>query len=107
LAASAFAHAAAVTGPDVTVQYGDLSLNRPDDAERLLERIAAATHSICAPIDHGDLASRRNRDRCQDQLVAAAVGKVNHPALTAAYEHSRQGNARVAGAGKQPNPARG
>jgi UrcA family protein len=103
----AFTQAAAATGPDVAVRYGDLSLNRPDDAAQLLDRIAAASHDVCAPLDHGDIASRRNRARCQDQLIAAAVGKVNHPALTAAYEQSRQVNARVAGAGKRSNPARG
>jgi len=90
------AQAAAVVGPDATVRFDDLTLSDPGDAERLLSRIRDAAAGVCAPLDHGDITSRRHRDRCQGELVNVAVNKVNHPQLYAVYSRHARATARIA-----------
>jgi UrcA family protein len=85
----ATAVAAGVTGRDVTIQYSELAINTTQGAEQLLNRIRAAAASVCAPLNHGDIASRARRDACQDKLVAAGVAKVNRPQLFAVYDRER------------------
>jgi UrcA family protein len=82
-------HAGEVTGPDVTVRYGDLAIDTEPGARKLLQRIESAAQRICAPLDHGDLASRANEMRCRAELTAAAVDKVKHPMLQAAFDAAR------------------
>ena len=77
-------------GPDVTVRYADLDVDSAQGAAMLLKRIERAAGHICAALDHGDLASRANRDSCSNKLTADTVAKVNRPALAAAYEHVRR-----------------
>src|SRR5678815_2488637 len=65
--------AGAVTAPDVTVRYADLDVDTVPGATQLLQRIESAADRVCARLDHGDLASRGNRARCEQKLTAAAV----------------------------------
>lgn len=85
------AAAGALTAPDVAVRYADLDIGSVAGATQLLQRIEAAADQVCARLDHGDLASRANRDRCEQKLTAAAVAKVNHPVLAQVYESARHG----------------
>ena len=65
-------------------------------ATQLLTRIEVAANSVCARLDHGDVASRANRQRCEQKLTAAAVAKVNHPVLAQVYESAHRTAPRVA-----------
>jgi UrcA family protein len=88
--------AGAVTGPDITVRYADLDVDTVPGATQLLQRIESAADRVCARLDHGDLASRGNRERCEQKLTAAAVARVNHPVLAQVYETAHRAAPRVA-----------
>lgn len=81
--------AAGAYGPDVTVGYADINVDTVEGATVLLTRIKAAATRVCAPLDHGDLASRATRDACRGKLTAAAVAQMDRPVLKAVYESSR------------------
>jgi UrcA family protein len=87
LAAPAFA--GGFHGPDVAVRYSDLDVDTVEGATTLLKRINAAAKSVCAPLDHGSLASKAQRDACQGKLTAAAVARVDRPVLLAVYESTQ------------------
>lgn len=94
------AHAGDVTGRDVTVQYDDLDVGTEPGARNLLGRIEKAAVRICAPLDHGTLASLANEVKCRGEVTAAAVSKVNHPMLQAAYDRARGVRPSVASLGR-------
>ena len=83
------AMAANAVGPDMTVSYADLDVDSAQGASTLLKRIERAAGRVCAPLDHGDLLSRANRENCFNKVTAATVQQVNRPALAAAYESVR------------------
>lgn len=85
---AAEANAGEVVGPDIPVRYGDLSIETEQGATQLLRRIELSARRVCAPLDHGDLASRLNESDCRQKVTAAAVAKVNHPMVQAAYRSS-------------------
>jgi UrcA family protein len=89
-ALSAPALASNAVGPDVTVRFADLDVDSAQGATLLLKRIETAAQHVCAALDHGDLASRANRTNCFNKVTAAAVAKVNRPAVAAAYENVRR-----------------
>src|SRR5689334_17633393 len=64
------AMAGAVTAPDVAVRYNDLDVDTVSGATQLLQRIESAADRVCARLDHGDLASRGNVQRCEQKLTA-------------------------------------
>lgn len=74
-----------LVGPDITVQYDGLAIETEQGAAQLLKRIEGAAGRVCARLDHGSLASRRNAQTCSWKLTADAVNKVNHPMLLAMY----------------------
>jgi UrcA family protein len=84
-----------ITGRDVAVKYADLDVDTVDGATRLLQRIEAAADRVCAPLDHGDLASRRSRDACERKLTSNAVARVDSPALASVYQSARRDASRV------------
>lgn len=103
LAIAAFAVAIAtptlagnLTGPDVVVRYSDLNLDSVDGATTLLKRIRVAADNVCAPLDHGDIASRANVDKCNAKLTDAAVTKVNHPVVASVYKAAHRNVSSVA-----------
>jgi UrcA family protein len=79
------ASATDLVGPDVAVQYKSVAIESERGASQLLKRIEAAADRVCARLDHGSLASRRNAASCGQMLTADAVRKVNHPMLLAVY----------------------
>jgi UrcA family protein len=93
---SAPANADVLVGPDITVRYENRNLNTEQGASRLLKRIEAAAATVCARLDHGSLASRRNALNCGRKLTADAVGKVNHPMLLAVYTSAGRASPPVA-----------
>lgn len=95
LPGAATALASDVTGRDVAVGYADLDAGTVDGATRLLQRIEVAAGRVCAPLDHGDLASRTRRQACEQKLTADAVTRVNTPALVAVYQSARRDAPRV------------
>lgn len=95
LSLAAAASASGITGPDVTVRYADLDVDTVDGATLLLKRIESASGRVCSPLDHGDLASRGRREACEQKLIAAAVSRVNSPALATVYQSVRRDAPRV------------
>ena len=85
-----------LTGPDVTVQYSDLDIDTVGGATALLKRIRFAADSVCSPLNHGDIASRANVDKCNAKLTDAAVTKVNHPVLASVYKSTHRNASSVA-----------
>jgi len=83
---AAATNAGGFVGPDVAVTYEVRSLGTEQGATQLLQRIEGAAQRICAPLDHGTPNSRNNAKGCRQQVTAAAVSKVNHPMLQAAYD---------------------
>lgn len=88
--------AGAVTGPDVAVRYADIDVDTVAGATQLLQRIEVAADRVCARLDHGDLASRANRERCEQKLIGAAVSKVNQPVLVQVYQSVHRTAPRMA-----------
>jgi UrcA family protein len=88
--------AGGLTGPDVVVRYSDLNLDSVDGATALLKRIKVAADSVCSPLNHGDIASRANVDRCNAKLTDAAVTKVNHPVVASVYKSTHRNTSSVA-----------
>lgn len=83
---AAATNAGDLVGPDITVRYGDIAIETAQGATKALRRIDRAAQRVCAPIDHGTLDSRANAKACRQAVTAAAVSKVNHPMLQAAYD---------------------
>lgn len=83
------ANAYTLVGPDIVVSYSDLAIETEQGATTLLRRIETAAKRICAPLDYGTGDSRANVKACREKATAAAVRKVNHPMLQAAYNLSK------------------
>ncbi len=66
----------------VTVKYGDLNLDRREDASKLLARIRAAARKVC-----GEQSERLDLQHawqvCYEGSINAAVATVDSPVLTA------------------------
>jgi len=95
LSIASTAVAAGITGRDVSVTYSAVDAGRVDGAILLLRRIEAASARVCAPLDHGDLASRSRRLACERQLTADAVTRVGSPVLADVYRSARRDSSRV------------
>lgn len=78
-----------VVGPDVAVHYSADVIAKERGAANLLRRIESAARRVCAPLDHGDVASRANAKECIAKVTDAAVQQVNHPMLLAMYNSKR------------------
>jgi UrcA family protein len=96
LGAAAPVLAGDLTGPNVVVRYSDLNLDSVDGATALLNRIQFAAGRVCAPLNHGDLPSRANVEKCNAKLTDAAVTKVNHPVVASVYKSAHRNASSVA-----------
>jgi UrcA family protein len=70
---------------ELAVNYSDLDLSRTEGAKVLYQRLVHAARITCSP----DKVSLENQERyyeCIHSAVAAAVAKVDRPALTAYYQ---------------------
>jgi len=74
----------------VAVSYADLNLASPQDANKLLRRIADAAVQVCGDPDlASDLIARGHMRRCISAAVARAVDTVASEKLTLIYSQSR------------------
>jgi UrcA family protein len=70
------------------VAYGDLNLESKPGARALYARLRNGAEDVCASLEGRDLMFRRLWQNCFDQAVAAAVVKVDRPALTSLHNQS-------------------
>jgi UrcA family protein len=70
----------------VQVKYADLDVNTAAGAKVLYQRINRAADQVCEYPETRNLAVLGKVKTCTDHAVAAAVGAVNSPVLTALYE---------------------
>jgi UrcA family protein len=71
----------------VAVKFGDLNLSNPQGAAQLYNRIVAAAHQVCKPVDLDirELGAVSQRDACLHKAIADAVTDVGKPELLAVY----------------------
>jgi UrcA family protein len=88
--AAPVAAAAHEDGPmTVEVRYGDLDLNKPDDAAIMLGRLNEAALQACGAAPFESLREYRltiRHSRCYVRSLSRAVGELNSPTLTAAFD---------------------
>ncbi len=66
----------------LTVQYGDLDLNKPQGVDALLKRIKSAAKDVCSEFEGRTQREKQLHSQCVDQAVSTAVARVNRPALS-------------------------
>lgn len=71
--------------PQKAVEYTDLDLSVPTDANALYVRLQRAAKEVCGPIEMRDLRKKQKQRACYRESLAAAVATVNHNSLTAIY----------------------
>jgi UrcA family protein len=72
--------------PQRAVDYADLDLSVPADADRLYTRLQNAAKRVCGRIDIRDLRRTIKQRECYQESLAAAVATVNHNSVTALYK---------------------
>ena len=75
--------------PRAVVSYADLNLASPQDAKKLLQRIAEAATQVCSiPAASVSLSARTRERGCISAAIARAVNTVASEKLTIAYYQS-------------------
>jgi UrcA family protein len=87
--------------PGTVVKYSDLNVSSTQGAATLYGRIRSAAASECAPVSHGDEASKLRMQACIYQTVQEAVSRANLPALSAVYAAKTGGKAPMLVAAQQ------
>lgn len=72
--------------PQKAVDYSDLDLSVPADADRLYTRLQSAAKRVCGRADIRDLRKTSKQRECYRESLAAAVATVNHNSVTALYK---------------------
>ena len=72
--------------PQRTVDYSDLDLSVPADADTLYARLQRAAKRVCGRGDGKDLRKASRQRECYRESLAAAVATVNHNSVTALYK---------------------
>ena len=67
------------------VRYGDLNLEKPEDAKTLLSRIKSAARTVCEPEPSSNLVEIDEWRGCVADATSEAVAHVHSPMVTAAY----------------------
>lgn len=84
----------ATTAPQVAVTFADLDLSQSGGVIRLYGRLKGAAEAVCDAYSDGGnggpLPLQRAYKLCWQSALAAAVAKVNEPALSAVFA-SREG----------------
>jgi UrcA family protein len=87
------AHAAGAYATDApaqrTVDYTDLDLSAPTDANVLYARLQKAAKMVCEPFESRDLRMLGQHKVCYQQALSSAVATVNHTAITALYQSDK------------------
>jgi UrcA family protein len=77
--------------PSAVVHFADLDLTRSDGVAVLYRRLKSAAETVCAPQTGRDLRSQTRYKACWQSALAAAVAKVDQPALTEYYRAQFKG----------------
>lgn len=75
--------------PQKAVDYSDLNLSVPADADRLYTRLQRAAKHVCGPSDARDLRKASKQRDCYRESLATAVAAVNHHSVTALYRSDK------------------
>lgn len=79
----------ATTPPQVVVSFADLDLSHSAGVIQLYGRLKDAAEAVCGALDDGgsggDLWLQASYNTCWRSALAAAVAKVNEPALSALF----------------------
>lgn len=86
LLGSAIALSATPPGPRIDVQYQDLDLSKPENAQVLYVRIAKAARRVCQTPGGNAAAKLHEYTLCYNAAVENAVQSVNSEALTALHQ---------------------
>jgi len=71
----------------ITVHYGDLNLSKSRDVNTLYIRLRDSAKDVCGDDEAiAELWKLDGISRCEQQAIANAVAKVDHPRLTALYD---------------------
>lgn len=66
----------------LTVQFGDLDLNKAQGADVLFKRIRNAAESVCRQFESRTLSQKRLHSECVDTALSTAVTRVDRPVLS-------------------------
>jgi UrcA family protein len=84
--------------PVVVVRFADLDLSHSDGVAQLYQRLQGAAEVVCAAQNGrngSDLGYQTRYTICRQSALAAAVTKVDQPALTAYHRAKVGGNAAI------------
>ena len=85
--------------PAVIVHFADLHLTHGDGVAMLYQRLKGAAETVCASQDDRngrDIGTQTRYKMCRQSALAAAVAKVEQPALTAYYRaHFKPSNPTI------------
>lgn len=73
------------TYPQLAVKFGDLDVSTSQGAAALYGRIHSAAYNVCWRLSDSNEAFKSSKDACLQKVIAAAVTKVNEPALSAVF----------------------
>lgn len=84
----------------LTVQFGDLDLNKPQGVDALFKRIKNAARDVCSEFEGRTLSKKRLHSDCIEAALSTAVMRVDRPMLSQyLVEHSavpRKGSVSLA-----------
>jgi len=66
----------------LTVQFGDLDLNKAQGVDALFKRIKAAAKKVCLPFNGRTLIEKQQYSSCIDVALSTAVARVDRPVLS-------------------------
>jgi UrcA family protein len=76
---------AATLDSAVVVKYADLDINTAAGAEQLYARIRRAAAQVCPQVSFIEVSRHLASQRCQEDVVAHAVGSIGNPQLAAVH----------------------
>jgi UrcA family protein len=76
---------AATFDSGVVVKYADLDINTAAGAEQLYARIRQAATEVCPQVSFIEISRYLASQRCQEEVVAHAVGSIGNPQLAAVH----------------------
>lgn len=81
-ATTTVANADPQTPETLTVQFGDLDLNKPQGVDALFKRIRNAAESVCNHYEGRTLLEKRLYSECVDTALSTAITRVDRPVLS-------------------------
>jgi UrcA family protein len=78
------------------VNYSDLNLEQPAGAAALYNRLNAAAHVVCKPLEGKAVLSFQRHRKCVAKAISTAVRDVNAPTLTNLYRSKTREHVELA-----------